>query len=174
VARHEPGVVYVSTGTVRIGHQTYPLANIARLQVFRVRWTGQGRLRELGKPLLALGLGLAVLLVQQSRGSTSTATVATLALVGGLTWLIVTVARMKERLSLVIETAGGQTTAVSSKREESVYELNDAIVYAIDNPYHEPQIIRFGDLVFGDKVSGDKFQAQGGTYNLSNPRVPTP
>jgi len=112
-------VIYVSTGTVRIGHQTYPLANIARLQVFRVRWTGQGRLWELGKPLLALGLGLAVLLVQQSRGSTLTATEAILALVGGLTWLIVAVARMKERLSLVIETAGGQTTARTSTRRRT-------------------------------------------------------
>lgn len=176
MARREPGVVYVSTGTVRIGHQTYSLANIARLQVFRVRWTGAGRLRGIGGPLLALGVGLAVLLVLQPAGSVSTPTgaVGILALVAGVIWLMVALARMKERLALVIETAGGQATAVSSKHEESVYELNDAIVYAIDNPHHEPQTIRIGDLVFGDKVSGDKFQAQGGTYNLSTPRVPTP
>src|SRR5690348_5351879 len=125
--------VTVSRGTVTVGHQTYPLANIARLQVLRVDWSGRSRLRRVGKPMVVFVAAVVVLigLVVSSGDATGTLSALVLLAVSAAGIWLALALRSKRRLSLLIETAGGHVGAISSRsssNDDVIDSLHEAIV----------------------------------------------
>ncbi|WP_030946980.1 DUF6232 family protein [Streptomyces sp. NRRL S-646] len=168
------GEIRIAKRIVTIGHETYPLANISRVQTLRVVWRGKLAtlypLREIAALLL---LGGAITLVLQRAGLGSrlsdadaetvrrigTAFVALLAvrtayLLGVLLYRLLF---RRKRYALLIETAGTQYTALSGTARNEIHRIQAELVAAIEDPPSTERILHVGgDLVVGDKFGGDK------------------
>jgi hypothetical protein len=156
--------MHVTPRTIRIGYETYPLRNIARVSVQTVEWAERPPAREVGPPLGLLGLAALVLVATSSATSSSypaqdgPRTLAFLVLAVGLIWLLVAVSRKRYRTALVVESSGQHSTALVSKDEDAVRALENEVIGAVENPPSEPRTVHIGDVVHGDKIGGNKYQ----------------
>ncbi|MEU5433230.1 DUF6232 family protein [Streptomyces sp. NPDC020719] len=168
------GDIRIAKRVVTIGHETYPLANISRVQTLHVVWRGKVAtfypLREIAV-LLPLCGAIALVLPRIGLGSrlgaadtetvrrVATAFAALLAvriayLLGVLLYRLLF---RRKPYALLIETAGTQYTALSGTARDEIQRIQAAIVAAIEDPPSTEQILHVrGDLVMGDKFGGDK------------------
>lgn len=166
------GEIRIAKRIVTIGHETYPLANISRVQTLRVVWRGRlATLYPLREITALLLLGGAIAVVLQRAGSRlagadaetvrriGTALVGLLALRTAylLGVLLYRLLLRRKRYALLIETAGTQYTALSGTARDEIHRIQAAIVAAIEDPPAKERILHVGgDLVVGDKFGGDK------------------
>ena len=152
--------VYVTPRTIRIGYEVYPLHNISRVSVHTVEWAERPPAKEVVPPLVVLGI--AVLLIIATASSRSAANSSqglfVFAAAVALLWLLVVMARKRFRTALVIESSGGQATALVGRSAESVHHLESIVLAAIEEPPTQTQHFHIGDIVRGDKIQGNKYQ----------------
>ncbi|PBC92588.1 hypothetical protein BX281_0266 [Streptomyces sp. Ag82_O1-15] len=168
------GEIRIAKRVVTIGHETYPLANISRVQTLRVVWHGKLAtfypLREITS-LLLLGGAITLLLPRVDLGSrlgaadtetarriaTAFAALLAVRIAYLLGLLLYRLLLRRKRYALLIETAGTQYTALSGTARNEIHRIQAAIVAAIEDPPSTEQILHVrGDLVVGDKFGGDK------------------
>jgi len=166
------GEIRIAKRIVTIGHETYPLANISRVQTLRVVWRGKlATLYPLREITVLLLLGGTIALVLQRAGSRlagadaetvrriGTAFVALLAVRAAylLGVLLYRLLFRRKRYALLIETAGTQYTALSGTARNEIHRIQAELVAAIEDPPSTERILHVGgDLVVGDKFGGDK------------------
>ena len=179
MAEQQVGEIRISSRIAIIGHQVYPLANIARIQTLHVVRAGRSRtfypLRTIVF-LLVLVVGVTtatVVLVPKLAPRIEPNTdldVARIAhqVAGAVTvlaaiWILWLLAVIVHRLNtpqqyvLTIETSGTQYTALTGTDYNEIRRIEWAIVAAIERPPAHEQVLRVsGDVVFGDKVGRDK------------------
>lgn len=164
--------IRISKHLLRIAHQTYPLANIARVQAVWLEWSRKlATFQEvIGFLLLLLVLGFIPQILGRSAAGLS-----------GLFWLAAAVAvgvvlfrlvNKRRRFVLAVETSGGQSAVLTAKNDTELRMLEHEILAAIEDPPIEPRSIHlhnveYGDTVFGDKIAGNSYQ-QGGSGNVMN------
>jgi hypothetical protein len=146
---------------VRIGPESYPLANISRLQKHRMVWQRYAWTNGYRKAAYAFLAACVLLLLNESAfdGDSGVRAVAFVLILAAIGMVVFTLANRQLRLTLVIETAGSQATAVSSAVDAPIHHLEHEVLTAIENPPAEPRTVAIGgDLVIGDKVGRDKYQ----------------
>jgi hypothetical protein len=160
--------VRLARKTLTVARQVYPLDNLARVQVAKVKYQGTWyRHRAVWQGAAALGaLVLLDALVGLSQGSLLSKALGVLDIPVVLGILAVTVgrlvraARRRARYVLLLETTGRPVGALGSTNQAQLEKLADAIADAIENPPHAPQLFHFGDVHVGDQINMD------GNYNV--------
>lgn len=172
MAERQVGEIRISRRVLRIGHQTYPLANISRVQTARVVWAGRKStwypLRRIAGLLVLAGVSLGatnVVLPQLDLGSSAdleqtarqAATVVSILAAAWIGWsLLVLLYRLllrRTRYALLVETSGTQYTALSGTDLREVHRIEGVIIAAIeDPPANEISVQVHGDLVMGDQT----------------------
>jgi len=156
--------IVLNTRTLRIGHQTYQLRNIARVQTVAL-----GRLR---KPHLilstlpwAFGFVLILLVAAASNSPSSDSgplAITFLAVVGIIIGLIFIYRRARNQdvtlYALLLETTGYPQTVLASPNYPELSRLSDAIVRAIENPPVSEQVYNVQNI---QNVHGDQFTVKG-------------
>jgi hypothetical protein len=156
------GEIRISKRVVRVGHQTYPLANISRVQTLRLVWRGRWTTwYPIGEiiVLCALALGIAVA-AQHLRFGQAGVVLTALIAVRVVFMLCVFLYRLvfrRRRYALMLETAGTQYTALSGTDLGEIRRIESVIVGAIENPPEREHVVQIhGDLVMGNK-EGNRF-----------------
>lgn len=180
MADQQVGEIVISKRVVKIGHQTYPLDNISRVQTLRVVWAGKRAtsypLKRIAVIVVLVGLivGAASALVPglgldsdaEQAVRVAAGVIIALAAIRVLWLLILLFYRLlfrRPRYALVIETAGTQFTALSGTDRGEVHRIEHAIVQAIENPPQVPINLRVG----GDLVMGDQYKQTGADSKLT-------
>jgi hypothetical protein len=169
---HRSGVidVEVRNQVLWVGGEAYPVRNIARARVVRLKVRRAAALgRFLGAVLLwlVLGMGATVALrVARSEGLRLGKSLGDVVLVVMAVLIAVSTLRLCYLLlrpalyALVIETAGTPHTALATTDRDVVDRIVLAIMAAVDNPtlvFHSTvNHIQHGDRFGGDKFTGDK------------------
>jgi hypothetical protein len=133
--------------------------------VHTVEWAERPPAKEVVPPLVVLGTAILLIIATVGGRSTSDSPQGLFALAAavGLIWLLIVVARRRFRTALVIESSGGQATALVGKYAESVHHLESIVLAAIEKPPTQPQHFHIGDIVRGDKIQGNKYQQRVGS-----------
>ncbi len=155
------GTITISRRLLEVGGQVYPLANISRIQNLRVEWS---RKVTTGRQIGVFGLALALVYfgLPELIGSQEATSLVVLLIIGALAVIVYRTVSRQKRHVLVIETSGGQSTALASKRREEIDRLQYEITEAIENPPSQERVIQLsGDVVMGDKVGRDKYEQSG-------------
>ncbi|MCF3135069.1 DUF6232 family protein [Streptomyces olivochromogenes] len=170
MAKRRVGEIRIAKRVVTIGHQTYPLANISRVQTLRVVWRGKLAtfypLREI--VLLLPAVAALVLVLPQvdlrfdyvetvRRIADAAAALIAVRVAYLVCVLLYRLLIRRTRYALLIETAGTQYTALSGTDHGEIHRIQAEIVAAIEDPPSTERILHVrGDLVMGDKVGRDK------------------
>lgn len=173
MAKEKVSEIRISKRIVRIGHQSYPMANISRVQTGQVVW--RGKLATF-YPLWEITFWLLILVVGSVVGTALGAPpfllgfAAILVAVRMAYLLLVLCYRVLARrwkYALVIETAGTQYTALRGTNQDEIHRIESEIISAIeDPPLHEVVLQLNGDFVMGDKVGRDKNQQIGTDHSM--------
>jgi hypothetical protein len=158
--------VVVRPRTLRLEYQTYPLANIARIQAGRLRIKKRLSSREISIGTAACLLVLSGLFGWASAGSPSRTALfmilTGLAALGGILVHRYDFGRREHVLS--VEAAGGYSTQIFSKAGEQIKKLEQDLLDAIENPPSSAQPIPVGNNVYINKAKW----VQVGTGNVQN------
>jgi Family of unknown function (DUF6232) len=167
VSQENVGTIRITHRLLELGGQIYPLANIARIQNLRIEWSRKVTTgREIA--VFALVLFIVTFALPGLMGVRNTTPWTVVLVLGALIVLVYRAVSKQRRQVLVIETSGGQSTALASKTREEIDRLQYEIAAAIENPPTTERLIHLsGDIVMGDKVGRDQYQ-QSGTGNNFN------
>ncbi len=152
--------VVLNTRTLRIGHQTYQLRNIARVQTVAIE---QPRKPHLFLSSLAMSVGIVFLLIVgavafSSPGKPVLAGVFFVVALVVIGWIFIkSKVRRSPRLlyALLLETTGTPQTVLASYDYADLSRLSDNIVKAIEDPPTSPQ------NYYINTVHGDQFTVKG-------------
>jgi hypothetical protein len=128
------GEVLITRRNVRIGHEVFPIHNIAHIQM--LHFVRKPNLSGGHVVLVVLSCLLAVMGIGAA-GSREEATAGILLTLGGVTFvgtLIHGASRRVHEFILSIETSGGHATALSSPQYAAVLQVEQCLVEAIENP----------------------------------------
>jgi hypothetical protein len=180
MAKKRVSTINISKRIVEIGHEVYPVANIARVRAHTLEWLGKYRtfypLRQIFWLAFWVFVVVALVIVGpeyadldqlddiSSAAEQFITIVLGLAAIRGI-WLIgVLLYRMLLRpkfYSLILETAGAQSAALHGTDLPELMHIRDLIVEAIENPLF--QAITYHTT--HNFYEGDKFAGQGYTVN---------
>jgi hypothetical protein len=155
--------IAINTRTLRIGHQTYQLANLARVQTLllpKPPEAGKGNkgLAWLGAIAVFLIIGV---FAAGAAGSGGLSGLGLLLAVGaGVGIYLATKKPYQPMYALVLETTGAPVTALVSPDVQELERISGIIVAAIENPPRSEQLIQIRNVVLGDQYN------QSGTMNF--------
>jgi MYXO-CTERM domain-containing protein len=156
--------VVVRSRTLQLDYQTYPLANIARIQAGRLRIKRGTSTWEVGVGIGSILLVLSGLLAWASTGTASGAALLMIAVgllaLGGL--LAHRYYRRRGDHVLSVEAAGGYSTQIFSRDAEPIKELEKRLVEAIEDPPNREQVIQVGNNVYINKTQSVNVGGGGG------------
>jgi Family of unknown function (DUF6232) len=148
--------IIINRRTLQIGHQTYQLQSLARVQTLEMQkpdWANKGN-----KALAWLAaLGFFVLVGVILAAAAGSGVLGTLGFFGAIVVGVVVYQVTKKPYTplygLFLETAGSPMAALWSPDRAAMENLARDIVAAIENPPQTPQVINVGGVVLGDQVN---------------------
>ncbi|EXG79076.1 hypothetical protein CryarDRAFT_0095 [Cryptosporangium arvum DSM 44712] len=154
--------VILNKRTLRIGHQTYQLQNLARVQTVRLPKPLDA---EKGNSALAVLTAVGVLVVAGIiSGAAQTEAICGLGVPLAIGLAIFVYLRTKKTwvplYALVLETTGNPVTALVSPDSNEMEHLSGEIVEAIENPPEVERILQVNNVTLGDQYN------QSGTQNI--------
>jgi hypothetical protein len=171
LVKAKTGKIYFGKRTLQIGHQTFALANISRVQALEVEWrSGSISGNRVVRLLLFLAGALILLPILLSflGSSGASGTFVVLGLLIAVGAVAYHLFARQRRFVLAIETNGGQSTAIASKDRSAIFQLEKNVVDAIEDPPTQPHVVNIQNLSIAEKVEGGVYQQSGpGTINVT-------
>ena len=165
----DTGTLRITHRLLEIGDQTYPLAQISRVQTLWLE--GSRKIATAREVILFVLVLIAVLVGGPVIGLRDMTTPAVLVVLVGAAVLVYRAATRFRRCLLVVETSGGQCGVLASKRRDALDPIKKVITDAIENPPATERLVHVGgDVVIGDKVGRDQIN-QRGHHNTLNVRT---
>jgi hypothetical protein len=161
------GEILITRRLLHLGNQTYPLANIARVQTLWIEW---GRTVATSREIVGFLLIIVATVyvgpaLRLDIPGGSLLIIALLVAAGVVVYRLV---KRQRRFVLFIETSGGQSAALTAKADAELRQIEHTVLGAIENPPESPIRMQVNvQNINGDVVGRDKYQQGGSGNNVS-------
>ena len=148
--------IFINTRTLRIGHQTYQLQNLARVQIVTVPKpadAGKGRKGLAWAAAIAVFFLVGVIIANAARSSGLAVLGIAAAIATGIIIYKSTKREYIQQYALILETTGNPITALVSPDWGELNRISGIIVDAIENPPRTEHVVQVNNVSLGDQYN---------------------
>ncbi len=145
----------LSKRSLKLGHETYFLANIARIRIVDVPKPPNAEKGNLRLAIFSAGVVFAITAaIANSSGSSAIGSIGFIAAIALGIWIYVkTKVPYSVRYALILETTGEPKVGLLSSNRDTLEYVRDSIAKAIEEPLENEKVYTVENVILGDQYN---------------------